>query len=265
MNYRNNIKHLSVLLLLLAGACKKEGTLEKATGVVQLSMSLVSVNSEAAFQVMVNEELVSDTLSVNKRGSAMIRARETGNHVQVRDHASDQVVLDTVLAANDRQLAINLLQLVEGEPPMLLPQTNTDLPEGARRLSFFATDTLLPPAFGIQIYAVYSNLMTGEYLKADTIATFPKIERGVLSEIKIIQVPVDAGDIGVGFYFQPLDAQTGLPLSNQLRPFDPAAFRGNVFGLSDGPTGTEKNYINGIRIIKAAGKLIFLSSRLMSY
>lgn len=251
------------LLLLAFSACKKEGELVKSTDIVNISITSFSTNPGAAFTIVVNDELVADSLSNGQPVSRLIAKVDDRQHIVIKDHFTGATQIDTTIAFPGKTAALTLLQLNAGSNPILVGQTDEDIPENHRQQAFFYTSDILPDSIGLQIYGVHYDPATFELLKIDTLSTFPKVRKGVLSEFATI---ADNPDPSVVYYFfQPLDALTQQPLPNQAVPFDPANYSGVLFPFDPGPAGTEKHFINNIGASGSPDFFDVFSGRLISY
>lgn len=244
-------------------SCKKDGELVKAAEVFNITVTSFSSNTSAAFTVVVNDDLITDSLYNGQSATKMIARVEDMQHVLVKDHFSDATLIDTLLSLQGKTVSLTLLQLDGESAPILVGQQDEEIPENSRVLSFFYTSDLLPDSIGMQIYACYYDANTFELSEIDTLATFNKIKRGQLSSFQPVK---DSIDFTTAYFIQPLDAVTGKVLANLGTPFDPTLASGYFLSFETGPLGTEKHYINGIDAMEVGdGTFNIASNRLISY
>jgi hypothetical protein len=250
----------------MTSACNKDGELQKNAQIIQLTVSIFSTDPEAAFSVGVNEDLVSDSLYNNHQVSKMVIRKEGMQHLVVKKEANDSTLLDTLINIPGNTAAVTLLQLGPGTTPALVNSNSAEVPENRKMLAFFYSDHVLPEVLGVELYTCYYDLNTGETLAIDTLAKFDKIKRNELTAFRMVKDSITPANIGSAYFFQLLDADTGVPFSNMLQPFNPARLTGARFDFNKGVLGTENYYINNLTGTNLAnGKLLTRSSRLLSY
>lgn len=250
--------------VLIAGSCTKKGELIENTQVIQLNLSIFSTNTEAVFSVYVNEETVSDSLYNRYQVSKMVVRKDGKQHLVVKKRADAATLIDTLLSIPGRMASITLLQLDTTAAPVIIDGGDGEVPAQKRMISFYTNDTIMPASFGLELYACYTDLNTGELLKVDTLARFDKVTRGELTGFKLVNDSTDE-NANIGYFFQPFDLATGAPFINLLRPFSPPA-TGPLLTFAKGPLGTEKYYINTITARALAnGKLLLTAPRLLAY
>ncbi|MGN7721901.1 hypothetical protein [Chitinophaga sp. 22620] len=248
----------------LMASCNKDGELEKNTQIIQLTVSSFSTDPEAAFSVNINGELVSDSLYNNHRASKTIVRQDGMQHLVVKKETNDSTLLDTLINMPENIATVTLLQLDPGSVPTLVNGGASDVPEDRKMLAFFYSDSVLPEALGVELYACYYDLDTRELLGIDTLAKFDKVIRGELTGFKMVKDSVP-GNTTIAYFFQLLDA-AGVPFADVLQPFVPERATGSRFDFNKGALGTEKNYINNFTGLRLAnGKLLPRSFRLLSY
>lgn len=254
---------LLICAITLFYACKKDGELIKATEVVNLSITSFSTNTAAAFVVVVNNDLVEDSLYNGQTSTNLIGKTNDMQHIVIKDYFTDATLIDTSIAIPGKTASLTLLQLNADSDPILVGQSDENIPDNHKLQAFFYTNDILPDSIGFQIYACHYDPNTFALVKTDTLATFEKIKKGVLSEF--LAIP-DIVDPAITYYFfQPLDVTTQQPLANMATPFDPANYLGYMFSFQSGIVGTEKHYINNIVGIGTADFFDVASDRLISY
>lgn len=244
-------------------SCKKDGELVKATEVLNLSITSFSTNTSAAFEVVVNDALVEDSLYNGQTFTKMIVKMEGMQHIIIKDHFTDATLIDTTIAIDGKIASLTLLQLNADSDPILVGQTDENIPENHKLQSFFYTSDILPDSIGLQIYGCYYDPNTFELVKTDTLARFEKIRKGELSAFLPVKDSIDPAT--TVYFFQPVDVATQQPLANLAAPFDPAAFSGYQFSFGPGIGGTEKHYINNIVGVGTPEFFDVASDRLISY
>lgn len=256
---------ISAYLIFLASSCSKNGELMQQAQVIQLTVTSFSTSDEAAFKVRINDEILSDSLYNRYQASKVIIRQDGKQHLIVKKWSNDSTLIDTLLSISDRVATITLLQLDTSAAPIILDSGSGEVAEQKRMLSFFTNDTIMPASFGLELYACHYDLNTGELLKVDTLAKFDEVRRGELTEFKLVNDST-LENVSIGYYFQPLDLSTKMPLADLLRPFNPATAAGPLLTFTKGPLGTEKYYINTITARKLAnGKLLLTAPRLLAY
>ncbi|WP_146217583.1 hypothetical protein [Chitinophaga sp. S165] len=254
---------LLICVITLFYSCKKDGELMKATEVVNISITSFSTDAAAAFAVVVNDDVVEDSLYNGGSASKLVAKAESMQHIIIKDHFTDAVLIDTSIAIPGKTASLTLLQLNADSDPILVGQSEEDIPENHRLQAIFYTNDILPDSIGFQVYGVHYDPNTFELLGVDTLATYPKIKKGELSEFMLIE---DNPDPSIVYYFfQPLDVNTQQALPNQAVPFDPVNYSGVLFPIETGATGTEKHYINDISATGSPEFFDITSIRLISY
>lgn len=255
---------ISAYSIFLISSCSKNGELMQQAQVIQLTVTSFSTSDEAVFKVNINDEILSDSLYNRYQASKVVIRKDGKQHLLVKKRSNDSTLIDTLLSITDRVATITLLQLDTTAAPVILGGGSGEVPDQKRMLSFYTNDTIMPAAFGLELYACYSDPNTGELLRVDTLARFDKVTRGELTEFKLVNDSTSE-NVSIGYFFQPLDLTTGEPFENLLRPFSPPA-TGPLLTFTKGSLGTEKYYINTITARKLAnGKLLLTAPRLLAY
>jgi hypothetical protein len=254
--------------LLLSGflsvvSCQKNSDLVKATAIVSLTVTSFSTNSDAAFAVLVNNEIVEDSLVNGNTQTKLVAVVDGLEHVLIKDAYTNAVLIDTMLEFHGKKAVLTLLQLQQGQSPILVGGTEENIPEHHRLQSFFYTTDVLPDAVACQLYACHYDPATFAFIKTDTMATWPEVRKGVLSESML--VPDNPDPSAIIYFWQLLDVQTQQPLANMAMPFDPANYLGYQFSFGAGTTGTEQHYINNFFTLGSAEFFDLFSDRLLSY
>lgn len=258
-----NKRFFTLFFFALIYACKKDGEPIVATAVVNFTITSFSANAEAAFTVVVNDDVVEDSLYNGNPATKLIVKAKDMQHVLIKDHATGTVLIDTSLNIPGKKARLTLLQLDTDSNPVLVGQTDENIPDSQRLQAFFYTTDILPDAIGCQIYACYYDPVSFTFLKTDTLATFKNIKKGELSEFLLIKDNADPATII--YFFQALDVNTLQPLANIAMPFDPANYSGYQLPFDPGPNGTEKHYINNIGTSGSPDYFDVNSGRLISY
>ncbi|WP_343307319.1 hypothetical protein AAHN97_09340 [Chitinophaga niabensis] len=244
-------------------ACKKDGELTIATAVINFTITSFSTNAGSAFEVVVNNDLVEDSLFNGNTATKLIPKAKDMQHVLIKDRATGTVLIDTLLNMPGKKAALTLLQLDADRDPVLVGQTDENIPDNHRLQAFFHTNDVLPDAIGVQIYACHYDPVSFTLVKTDTLATFKNIKKGVLSEFLLIKDNADPATIV--YFYQPLDVNTLQPLANMGKSFDPANYSGYQFSFDPGSKGTEKHYINNFTTWGNQDLFDVFSDRLISY
>jgi len=260
-------KTLSFIAILVCAcfafqACHKDGELIEGVEVFNFRIDCFTANPDAAFEVSVNNELVTDSLMNGVPKSKVVTLVEGKQHVVIKKSSSKTVLIDTLITVTDKQSRLTVLQLDEEAKPILVGKSDQEIPANSRSIAFYYTDDVLPDSMGYQLYACYYDENTFELKRVDTLATYDVIRKGQLSEFEIVK---DSIDFTTLYFMQPLDVKTGEALENLALPFDPMNYSGFDLGMSPGPTGKEQNYINLINGYKQDGTLSVTLKRLLSY
>lgn len=244
-------------------SCQKNSNLIKAAAVMKLSVTSFSTDAEVAFTVIVNDKLVEDSLYNGLTSINLVAKTEGMQHILIRNNKTQAQLLDTLLDMPGNITSLTLLQLVKDGSLMLTGKPEGEIPEKQRLQAFYYINDILPDSLAFQVYACHFDPNTFALLKTDTIATYPKIKKGELSEYRMIADSPDPSSIY--YFFQPLDTQTLQPLPNMAMPFDPANFMGYLFNFDPTQTGMEQHYINNIFATGTSELFDLFSSRLIAY
>jgi len=243
-------------------SCQKDGELVKGIDVFDFRIDCFTSNPNVAFEVLVNNELVADSLKNGVPKSKIVTLVDGKQRVVIRRASSKTILIDTLISISDKKANLTLLQLDEEGKPVIVGASDWQIPANNRSIAFYYTEKVLPDSIGLQLYACYYDENTFELKRTDTLATYDVIRRGQLSTFNIVK---DSSDFTTLYFMQPLDAKTGKPLENVVTPFDPVNYTGFDLGMSPGPKGTEQNYINLINGYDTDGLLSITLSRLLSY